>query len=100
MHTLLEKRAIDPLPTLPYIMSYYVVIPWALESWADYDIQLFTDLNNIEAIANHEHAIVTMNHPGDIDWMVGWTVIEKTGMLGVRHTHTHTITSYCILICT
>ena len=64
-----------------------------MESWADYKINLVTDIVDVNNVANSEHAIVTMNHPGDLDWMVGWTVINRIGMLGVRHrVHTYTYT--------
>ena len=38
----------------------------------------------MERYQNTEHAIVVLNHPGDLDWMIGWTVIDRVGMLGVR----------------
>ena len=41
---------------------------------------------------NVEHALVLLNHRGDVDWMIGWCLIEVTGMLGVResvHAHDH-----------
>ena len=65
------------------------VVPWALESWANYKIEAYTDdtIPDVNAqIANREHAIVTMNHPGDLDWMVGWVLINRVGMLGVSPT--------------
>ena len=59
------------------------MIPWVIESWANYDIALFTDIPDPSELANSEHAIVVMNHRGDLDWMVGWVVINQIGMLGV-----------------
>ena len=59
----------------------FAVIPWALESWANYDIEVFSDCD--VKFANKKHAIVVLNHPGDLDWMVGWVVINRIGMLGV-----------------
>ena len=67
------------------MFSIRAVIPWALESWANYTIDTYVDENmsDPQSLANTEHAIVTMNHPGDLDWMVGWVVINRVGMLGV-----------------
>ncbi|KAI5389884.1 hypothetical protein KIW84_075262 [Lathyrus oleraceus] len=29
-----------------------------------------------------EHALVISNHESDIDWLVGWTIVERSGCLG------------------
>ena len=60
------------------------VVPWAVQRWANYTIRLYTPEENPEGIANTEHAVVVLNHPGDLDWMIGWSVIDRFGMLGVR----------------
>ena len=61
------------------------VIPWALESWAEYEIRVFAKNGEVEKYANTEHALCVLNHRGDLDWMIGWVFIERVGMLGVRH---------------
>ncbi len=61
------------------------VIPWALESWAEYDIRVFAKEGLFETFANQEHALCILNHRGDLDWMIGWVFIERSGMLGVSH---------------
>ena len=72
----------------PNHCHYFAVIPWALESWAEYDIKVYgvtgEDFNNlIGRYANTEHALVIMNHHGDLDWMIGWVFINRCGLLGV-----------------
>ena len=37
----------------------------------------------VEKYANSEHALCVLNHRGDLDWMIGWVLIERIGMLGV-----------------
>ena len=37
----------------------------------------------IKKYQNSEHAICVLNHRGDLDWMIGWVMIERAGMLGV-----------------
>lgn len=64
------------------VYLHWCVIPWVLESWANYNIKIFLDTHDVLKWANKEHAIVVMNHPGDLDWMVGWVVIDRIGMLG------------------
>ena len=60
------------------------VIPWALESWAEYEIRVFAKNGDVKKYANTEHALCVLNHRGDLDWMIGWVFIERIGMLGVR----------------
>ena len=60
-----------------------IVLPWALESWAEYDIRVFGDDEVIVKYANKEHALVVLNHRGDLDWMIGWVVLNRLGLLGV-----------------
>ena len=31
-----------------------------------------------------EHAIVVMNHKYDIDWLMGWIMADRHGVLGVN----------------
>ncbi len=63
--------------------SVLAVLPWALESWAEYDIKVFAKEGDLEKYANSEHALCVLNHRGDLDWMIGWVLIERMGMLGV-----------------
>lgn len=61
----------------------HAVLPWALESWAEYDIKVFAKDGDLEKYANSEHALCVLNHRGDLDWMIGWVLTERIGMLGV-----------------
>ena len=67
----------------PLSLSAHTVLPWALESWAEYDIKIFAKEGDLEKYANSEHALCVLNHRGDLDWMIGWVLIERIGMLGV-----------------
>ena len=67
---------------------FSAVIPWTLESWAEYDIRAFGSDYDV-GHANKEHALVTMNHRGDLDWMIGWVIIDRLAMLGVREKGCH-----------
>ena len=73
------------------------VIPWALESWAEYDIKVYAKEGDLEKYGNSEHALCVLNHRGDLDWMIGWVLIERMGMLGVSFTFARLI--MFVLIC-
>ncbi|XP_065889508.1 1-acyl-sn-glycerol-3-phosphate acyltransferase gamma-like [Dysidea avara] len=61
---------------------FWCVLPWALESWAGYTVNVYGDVEVIKKYQNSEHAICVLNHRGDLDWMIGWVMIERAGMLG------------------
>ena len=61
----------------------HTVLPWTLESWAEYDIRIFVEDRKARDFVNTEHALVVLNHRGDLDWMIGWVLIDRLGMLGV-----------------
>ena len=44
---------------------------------------MYAKEGDIEKFANSEHALCVLNHRGDLDWMIGWVLIERIGMLGV-----------------
>lgn len=60
----------------------FVVLPWTLESWAEYDIRIY-GREGLPQYMNSEHALVVLNHRGDLDWMIGWVIIDRAGQLGV-----------------
>ncbi len=75
------------LPSIVHKQSsprvFAAVLPWTLESWAEYDIRGFGQEDLVSRYANKEHALVLLNHRGDLDWMIGWVMIDRLGMLGV-----------------
>ena len=75
------------LPIQPKLLCYsilFLVFPWALESWASYNIKVYGDPDSTK-YRNIEHAFCVINHRGDLDWMIGWVLIERIGMLGVSN---------------
>ena len=68
-------------------MKCFIVpaFPWALETWAGYTVTVYGDSDVIKKYSNTEHAFCVLNHRGDLDWMIGWILIERIGMLGVSH---------------
>ena len=46
---------------------------------------MYGDPDVIKKYHNTEHAFCIINHRGDLDWMIGWVIIERIGMLGVSY---------------
>ncbi|RID49425.1 hypothetical protein BRARA_H00226 [Brassica rapa] len=44
-------------------------------------INLYADAETLELLGK-EHALVLSNHRGDIDWLVGWVMAQRSGCLG------------------
>ena len=62
----------------------FIVITFAGEWWGKLDIKFYGKKEDYEFIGK-EHALVLPNHLSDIDWMVGWIICERTGILGVSN---------------
>ena len=55
---------------------------FAGEWWADIDITFYGKAEDYAKIGN-ESAILMPNHRSDIDWLVGYIIAERKGILGV-----------------
>ncbi|KAL5457641.1 hypothetical protein EMCRGX_G034924 [Ephydatia muelleri] len=64
------------------VYLHWCILPWSLQSWANYDIRVFGSQEDLDRYANKEHALCLLNHHGDLDWMIGWCLVERLGMLG------------------
>ena len=53
------------------------------EWWSGTDCQLVVEEGEDLSNLGKEHAIVIMNHKYDIDWLMGWILAERHGILGV-----------------
>ncbi|WZZ07766.1 hypothetical protein YC2023_093687 [Brassica napus] len=54
---------------------------WLVDWWAFMKINLYADAEALELLGK-EHALVLSNHRGDIDWLVGWVMAQRSGCLG------------------
>ncbi|XP_066563175.1 1-acyl-sn-glycerol-3-phosphate acyltransferase gamma isoform X1 [Amia ocellicauda] len=52
-----------------------------LEWWSGTECTLFTDKATVDKFGK-EHAIVILNHNFEIDFLCGWTICERFGVLG------------------
>ncbi|XP_069463794.1 1-acyl-sn-glycerol-3-phosphate acyltransferase delta isoform X2 [Ambystoma mexicanum] len=64
---------------LSYCIASQLVM--LLEWWSGTDCTLYTDMNCF-SIYGEESAIVVLNHNFEIDFLCGWNLCEKFGMLG------------------
>ena len=53
-----------------------------LEWWSGTDCTLYTDQATVDMFGK-EHAIIILNHNFEIDFLCGWTMCERYGILGV-----------------
>lgn len=50
--------------------------------WSGSNVVIYIDEEDFKKV-NKEHVICIMNHKYDIDWLMGWIVCQRTGLLGV-----------------
>ena len=55
------------------------------------DIKLYGRKEDFDKIGK-ENAIIVANHRSDIDWLIGWVMAERAGVLGVNADHS----CYCM----
>lgn len=53
-----------------------------LEWWSCTECTLFTDQATVDHFGK-EHVVVILNHNFEIDFLCGWTMCERFGVLGV-----------------
>ncbi|PON89191.1 Phospholipid/glycerol acyltransferase [Trema orientale] len=54
---------------------------WLIDWWAAIKVELHADSETFQLMGK-EHALVISNHRGDIDWLVGWVLAQRSGCLG------------------
>jgi lysophosphatidic acid acyltransferase/lysophosphatidylinositol acyltransferase len=65
---------------LAYLM--WSNITFSAQHWAQCECDLYLNPADLKYV-NKEHAICIMNHKYDIDWLMGWIVCQRTGLLPV-----------------
>lgn len=53
-----------------------------LEWWSCTECTLFTDADTLQHLGK-EHVVIILNHNFEIDFLCGWTMCERYGVLGV-----------------
>ena len=62
--------------------SFYSQLVFIAEWWAGTRVVLYIDKKDFEKYYGKEHGYLLMNHSYEIDWLIGWVVCERLGVLG------------------
>lgn len=68
-----QRQRLPPLP--PELVML-------LEWWSCTECTLFTDQATVDHFGK-EHVVIILNHNFEIDFLCGWTMCERFGVLGV-----------------
>eukprot|EP00899_Mesostigma_viride_P011789 jgi/Mesvir1/20610/Mv14838-RA.1 len=63
------------------VRCWWAQTVWFAEWWGGLKVRLFGTEETYKAMGN-EHALMVCNHRSDVDWLVGWIVLERFGLLG------------------
>lgn len=50
--------------------------------WSNSKLYIYCDEDVRKKYLGNEHALLLMNHTYDVDWLIGWMLCEKVGVLG------------------
>lgn len=53
------------------------------EWWSGLDIKLYGTKEDFDKLGK-ESAIIVSNHRSDVDWLIGYTLADRAGVLAVR----------------
>lgn len=62
--------------------SFWSNLTFLGQYWSGTNVHIYIDKESFEKMTK-EHFICIMNHKYDIDWMIGWIVCQRIGILGV-----------------
>lgn len=60
--------------------SHWINLTALCNYWSGSSVDIYMDPKDFAMIPN-EHAIVIMNHKYDVDWLMGWVVCQRVGLL-------------------
>jgi lysophosphatidic acid acyltransferase / lysophosphatidylinositol acyltransferase len=66
---------------------------YLFDYWSDSELYVYCTKDDLEKF-RREKSLVVMNHSYEIDWLIGWAVLEKTGGLGSGRAFTKSQTKY------
>lgn len=62
----------------------FAEVVFLVEWWSGSRAVLHADPNVVENFMGKEHALLLLNHGCEVDWLMGWAVCDRVGVLGVR----------------
>lgn len=68
-----------------YYLAYWFwsSLTFLAQYWSGSNVVVYMDEEDFKKI-HKEHFICIMNHKYDVDWLFGWMVCQRAGILGVR----------------
>ncbi|RWR72682.1 1-acyl-sn-glycerol-3-phosphate acyltransferase PLS1-like protein [Cinnamomum micranthum f. kanehirae] len=60
--------------------SLWLELIWMIDWWAGIKIHFYADSETFQSLGK-EHALLVCNHRGDIDWLVGWVIAQRSGCI-------------------
>lgn len=57
-----------------------------VEWWSGSKVVLYVDKSDLEKYYGKEHGYLIMNHAYELDWLMGWVILERLQILGVGWT--------------
>jgi lysophosphatidic acid acyltransferase / lysophosphatidylinositol acyltransferase len=63
------------------ILIVFLEAVFIIDFWSNSELIVYCKKEDFEHFGS-EHSLVIMNHSYEIDWLVGWLLLEKTGGLG------------------
>ena len=66
-------------------MSFFLFseLTFLAEWWSGLDIKLYGTKEDFDKLGK-ESAIIVCNHRSDVDWLIGYTLADRAGVLAVR----------------
>lgn len=77
-----SRRASGAPPRRADVPCVCAELVMLLEWWSGTDCTLYTDQATVDMFGK-EHVIIILNHNFEIDFLCGWTMCERYGVLGV-----------------
>lgn len=62
--------------------SFYSQIVFISDWWSNCKLYVYCDEKVKETYLGKEHVLLLMNHTYEIDWLLGWVLCDKVGVLG------------------
>ncbi|XP_017477791.1 PREDICTED: 1-acyl-sn-glycerol-3-phosphate acyltransferase gamma-like [Rhagoletis zephyria] len=74
--------------------SLYSQLIFVAEWYANSNLHLYMDPNDLEKLCGKEHVMIIQNHSYEIDWLCGWMFADKVGCLGNCKAYAKKVISY------
>ncbi|XP_030560763.1 1-acyl-sn-glycerol-3-phosphate acyltransferase gamma-like [Drosophila novamexicana] len=62
--------------------SFYCQLVFVADWYAGCKLRVYMDADDAKKYAGKEHVLLMMNHKYEIDWLAGWMICDKVGVLG------------------